>query len=243
MRFQRLFWPRIGVPAIPFALMLLAADAAHWKHPGNLEGILTLETMLAIFAVSLPFFVRRATTRATMEYVRSLPLTRERAVFAPYAVAGAWMAIMGLFAHLLASTGAGYFTNRVILALLAPDEAAGLVYRRSLAHVQLSFLAYPLLAFWATTFLIETWRRRAARAYSRHGWVEIVAAIIVGGNLVALGEIALMPWGGTDRLEPARRALLQLPYVLACLALAGVLARKVRGRVAGAGLEVYPVEV
>jgi hypothetical protein len=199
--------------------------------------------MLAIFAVSMPFFVRLGTTRGTMEYVRSLPLTRERAVFLPYLLAGAWMAIMGLFTHVLASTGAGYFTNRALFALLDPEEAAGLVYRRSLSHVQISFLAYPLLAFWTSTFLIETWRRREIGGNARHGLVEIVAAILVAPNIVALGEIALLPWGGTDQLEPARRALLQLPFVLACLALAAVLARKVRGRVAGTGLEVYPVEV
>jgi hypothetical protein len=152
------------------------------------------------------------------------------------------MAIMGLFAHVLASSGAGYFTNRAILALLDPEKAAGLVYRQSFSHIQLSFLAYPLVAFFAATTLTESFRRSYPTAYSRHGWVEIGSALIVGGNVVALGEFSLMPWGGSDRLDPGQRAILQLPYALACLALAAVLARKVRDRVAGCGLEVYPVE-
>lgn len=209
MKVWRIYCRQAVLGARWLLFLALGMSFVNWFHGERFDR--ALELLLAFHGMVLALVVARLRTRPFVEYLRSLPLGRERDLYRVHAYACAWGVAAGLFVHVSESTAAPYWMLRAVHACLGWEPPP--FHRRPLAPLP-HLVGHPLFAFWGTTWLLVR----------RPGGSGIEVGCLVVGTLLALAWVFVV-------MGPMTTALASwLGAVTLVLGLVG--ARRVRNQLA-----------
>ena len=202
------------------------------------KGAELLEGELVFVAGLVAFGLHRGLSRERMEYLRQLPIARERVERSMHAAALTVILGASLFAYFSEVTGLVLYTLISAVHAVFAGVPAPVLKVHAFRWPWLNVFALPVLAYWGVAAALRLRRSLAPESGASRGQWFLFGVLLVAAFFPFLGRVS----SDVVRTSIEHNAWERnLPGAIALL-LCGPLARGYAGRVVRLGVDAYPVE-